>query len=53
MYVKLLNKGDNNKLKYLKIITKNIVRVVLASAVVVVGNLSIYFLWVKYISGWF
>ena len=45
--------GDYKKLKYLKIIAKNLVRVVLASAVVVAGNLTLYFLWVKYISGWF
>tara|TARA_B110000240_G_C13311960_1_gene373189 strand:- start:562 stop:720 length:159 start_codon:yes stop_codon:yes gene_type:complete len=49
----VLNKGDYNKLKYLKIIIKNLVRAVLASAVVFAGNISIYFLWVKYISGWF
>jgi hypothetical protein len=40
-------------LKYLKIIAKNVVRVILASATVVAGNISLYFLWVKYISGWF
>jgi len=40
-------------LKYLKIITKYLVRLILASIVVVAGNISIYFLWVKYISGWF
>ena len=38
--------GDYNKLKYIKIITKNLVRIVLASAVVVVGNVSLYYVWV-------
>ena len=49
----VLNKGDYNKLKYLKIITKNILRIVLASVVVVVGNVSLYFLWVLVIPRFF
>jgi len=49
----VLNKEDNNKLKYLKIITKNLVRLIIASIVVFAGNISVYFLGVKYISGWF
>ena len=38
--------GDNNKLKYIKIIGKWVLRVVLASVVVVAGNLGIYYVWV-------
>ena len=38
--------GDYNKVKYIKIIGKWVLRVVLAGVVVVAGNLGIYYVWV-------